>query len=67
MKNRRDTGVFLRIYHRSDLKSRSDSSLNFSIPFRAAERPLDSLFPDRSDRCSRSRTIQDGISLKFDG
>lgn len=45
MKNRRDTGVFLRIYHRSDLKSRSDSSLDFSIPFRAAERPLDSLFP----------------------
>lgn len=63
MKNRRDTGVFLRIYHRSDLKSRSDSSLDFSIPFRAAERPLDSLFPDPIV----ARDREDGISLKFDG
>lgn len=60
MKNRRDTGVFLRIYHRSGLKSRLDS-YSRSIFFYPVSTPLklDFLFPDRE------RFHEDGISLKF--
>lgn len=57
MKNRRDTGVFLRIYHRSGLKSRLDSYSRsiFSIPFQLAAE-IGFSFPG-------SRTIPRGWNL----